>query len=71
MSTALVPVSLMPDWMQTVSDFNPITYAVNAVRALTLTGFDWGPVLEAFGIIGLIAVVTMGATLYLFRKVVS
>jgi ABC-2 type transport system permease protein len=71
MSTALVPVSLMPGWMQTVSDFNPITYAVNAVRALTLTGFDWGPVLEAFGIIGLIAVVTMGATLYLFRKVVS
>ena len=71
MSTALVPVSLMPGWMQTVSNFNPITYAVNAVRALTLTGYDWGTILEAFGIIGLIAVVTLGATLYLFKKVVS
>ncbi|HUI23743.1 MAG TPA: ABC transporter permease [Nitrososphaerales archaeon] len=71
MSTALVPTSLMPSWMQTVSNFNPITYAVNAVRALTITGFDWGTVLEAFGVIGLIAVVTLGATLYLFRKVVS
>ena len=71
MSTALVPTSLMPSWMQTVSNLNPITYAVNAVRALTITGFDWATVLEAFGVIGLIAVVTLGATLYLFRKVVS
>jgi ABC-2 type transport system permease protein len=71
MSSALVPTSLMPSWMQTVSNLNPITYAVNAVRALTITGFDWGTVLTAFGVIGLIAVVTLGATLYLFRKVVS
>jgi len=71
MSTALVPTSLMPSWMQTVSQLNPISYAVNAVRALTLTGFDWGTILEAFGIIGLIALLTLGATLYLFRKVVS
>ena len=71
MSTALVPTSLMPGWMQTVSNFNPISYAVNAVRALTLTGFDWGSIAEAFGIIGLIALLTLGATLYLFREVVS
>jgi ABC-2 type transport system permease protein len=71
MSSALVPTALMPSWMQAVSNFNPITYAVNAVRALMLTGFQWGTILEALGVIGLIAVVTMGATLYLFRKVVS
>jgi ABC-2 type transport system permease protein len=71
MSSALVPTSLMPSWMQTVSNLNPITYTVDAVRALTLTGFDWGKIVEAFGIIGLIALVTLGATLYLFRKVVS
>jgi ABC-2 type transport system permease protein len=71
MSTALVPVALMPGWMQTVSDFNPISYAVDAVRSLTLIGFDWGKIAEALGIIGLIAVVSLGATLYMFRKVVS
>ncbi len=71
MSSALVPPSTMPDWMQSVSAVNPISYAVDAVRALTISGFDWGKVLAAFGIIGLIAVVTLGATLYLFRKVVS
>ena len=71
MSTALMPTALMPGWMQTVSDFNPITYAVNAVRALMITGYQWGTIAEAFGVIALIAIVTLGATLYLFRKVVS
>ncbi len=71
MSTALVPVSLMPSWMQTVSLFNPISHTVDAVRVLTLTGFDWAKVLSAFGIIGAIAIVTLGATLYMFRKVVT
>src|SRR5215472_11494037 len=70
-SSALVPISFTPDWMQTVSKFNPISYTVDAVRALTLSGFDWGKIFEAFGVIGAISVVTLGATLYLFRKVVS
>jgi len=71
MSTALVPVNLMPSWIQTVSKFNPISYTVNAARVLMVTGYDWSTVLQAFGVIGLIAVVTLSATLYQFRKVVS
>lgn len=70
MSTALVPAAVMPSWMQTVSSFNPISHTVDAVRALTLSGFDWAKIGSAFGIIGLIAIVTLGATLYMFRKVV-
>jgi ABC-2 type transport system permease protein len=71
MSTALTPVSFMPDWISTVSNFNPISYTVNAARVLMITGYNWGTVLQAFGVIGLIAVVTLSATLYQFRKVVS
>jgi ABC-2 type transport system permease protein len=71
MSTALTPKLFMPDWISTVSNFNPISYTVDAARALMVTGYDWTTVLKAFGVIGLIAVVTLGATLYLFRKVVS
>lgn len=70
MSTALVSNSFLPAWMQSVSQFNPITYGVNAVRALTSTGFDWNTILQAYAVIGLIAIVTLGTTLYLFRKVV-
>ncbi len=72
MSTALVPATVMPSWMQSVSSVNPISIAVNAVRDLSLTGFySTGTILTAVGVIALIAVVTLGITLYLFRKVVS
>ena len=27
------PLQLAPDWLQTLSDLNPVTYAVDAVRA--------------------------------------
>ncbi len=81
MSTALVSSGFMPKWMQNVSNFNPISFAVNAIRnpitgcSLDLKvcniGFDWGTILQAYGVIAAIGVVTLGATLYLFRKVVS
>ncbi len=79
MSTALVPIKAMPDWISSVSNLNPISYAVNAVRGLSLPsaslsglGLSYpGDILSAFGYIALIAVLTLGATLYLFRKVVK
>ena len=71
-STALVPVTAMPEWMQKVSSVNPISIAVNAVRDLSLPGYyPPGSVITAFVVIAAIAIVTMGATLYLFRKVIS
>jgi ABC-2 type transport system permease protein len=71
MSTALTPFAFMPEWIQNVSNFNPISYTVNAVRALMLTGYEWNTIISAYAVIGLIAVLTLGATLYLFRKVVN
>jgi ABC-2 type transport system permease protein len=71
LSTALFPIDFMPSWVQTISMFNPISYAVNAIRVLMTNGYDWGTILPAWGVIGLVAVVTLSATLYQFRKVVS
>ena len=71
MSTALVKQSLMPDWMQTVSAYNPISFAVNAIRDLIVTGYVWGSFSAAYGVISLIAILTLGATFYEFRKLVS
>jgi len=71
MSTALVQQGLMPVWMQNVSSYNPISFAVNAIRDLIMTGYVWGSFSEAYGVISLIAILTLGATFYEFRKVVS
>lgn len=71
LSTALVPLSFQPQWIQTISMFNPISYAVDAVRVLMITGYEWSTILQAFGVIALVGVVTLGATVYQFRKVVK
>jgi ABC-2 type transport system permease protein len=71
LSPALFPISFLPSWVQTVSMFNPVSYAVDASRAFMITGFDWATILPAWGVIGLVALITMSATLYQFRKVVS
>jgi ABC-2 type transport system permease protein len=71
LSPALLPITFLPDWVQTASMFNPVSYAINAIRALMTNGYDWATVLPAWGVIGLVAIVTLGATLIQFRKVVS
>ncbi len=37
-SNAIYPIELMPDWLKAVARFNPLTYEVDALRALMLTG---------------------------------
>lgn len=71
MSTALTPLDFMPDWIQIVSRFNPISYTVDAVRVLMIDGFVWEPIISAYLVIGFVAFITLGSTLYLFRKVVN
>ena len=44
-SNAIYPISLMPPWLQAVSRVNPLTYEVDALRALMLAGGT-----SAFGI---------------------
>src|SRR5713101_2870064 len=60
MSTALVPAILLPSWMATVSQFNPISITVDALRAIMgVNGYGLGLIPEAYGVIALIGVVTM------------
>jgi ABC-2 type transport system permease protein len=37
-SNAIYPISLMPDWLKVISHLNPLTYEVDALRALMLAG---------------------------------
>src|SRR6266571_1179410 len=41
MSTALMDKRLMPEWMKNVSAYNPISFAVNAIRDLIINGYNW------------------------------
>jgi ABC-2 type transport system permease protein len=70
-STAMMPKSFLPNWMQTVANLNPITYGIEGMRALITSGFDPDKVFPAIIVFGAIATLTiMGATL-MFRSRVA
>ncbi len=37
-SNAIYPIELMPDWLKAIAFINPLSYVVNAMRALLVTG---------------------------------
>ena len=62
-SNAIYPLALMPGWLRAISHFNPLTYEVDALRALMLTAgvSDYGLALD-FGVLtGTAAVLIMVA----------
>jgi len=68
LSTALLPLALMPGWMQSVTLFNPVTPTVNAIRDL-LAGFSWGGGIGgALGMLGVFDAVTFAAATLAFRR---
>jgi len=68
MSTAFVPPALMPDWLRTVNDWNPISYVIEAMRALMVSGYDWALMGKAaLGIVILGGVLHTGS-LWAFRR---
>jgi ABC-2 type transport system permease protein len=66
-SNAIYPISLMPDWLKVISHLNPLTYEVDALRALMLAegasvfglGLDMGLLLLITAVL-----VTIGGWLY-------
>jgi ABC-2 type transport system permease protein len=49
LSSALVPLVAMPGWMQALALFNPMTWAIDAVRPLILSG--WAEALPRVGMV--------------------
>jgi len=37
-SNAIYPISIMPTWLQVVATINPLSYMVDGLRALIITG---------------------------------
>ena len=56
-SSAFVPISTMPTWLQPIAEANPVTVVVNAARGLILGAVDvWTVVLALGWIVGLVAI---------------
>ena len=67
-SNAMVPTSFMPDWLAGLSRVNPVSYGVEPLRSLYITGWDAALLAQGSLVLALMAVaLTVVATL-LFRR---
>ena len=66
-SNALYPISLMPSWLQAIAGGNPLTYLVDALRTLMLSGYSPEfPLALDFGalLLSMVVLVMIAAKLY-------
>jgi ABC transporter DrrB family efflux protein len=69
LSNAMMPEQLLPGWLKTVSDYNPASYMITALRTLANSGFDWSALGQAAAIILAVGFLTFAGAVRLFRKV--
>jgi ABC-2 type transport system permease protein len=66
-SNAIYPITMMPGWLQAISEVNPLTYQVDALRALMIVG---GSSVYGVGVdlvvllLGMVVLVAIAAKLY-------
>ncbi|MEM3491047.1 MAG: ABC transporter permease, partial [Fervidicoccaceae archaeon] len=60
-SNVLVPLAMMPNWLQTVAKFNPLTYTADILREALLMGSSASSstILKDLGILSITAAVLL------------
>jgi ABC-2 type transport system permease protein len=76
-SSAQLPITLLPDWLQVIARFNPVTYGINSMRVI-VTGLNaqqvsagdsvWSVLLLGMGVLFGLAFIGMAAAAYRFNK---
>jgi len=69
-SNAIYPISLMPGWLKAIATVNPLSYVVDAMRALLVTGDYSNIIVDLFAITLTTLVLVVLASLS-FRRIIS
>lgn len=67
LSDAIMPKQALSGWFAAIATYNPITYLINALRALIVTGWDARVLLEGLAALAGIGLVSMSAALLALR----
>ena len=67
-STAFVPAQLMPGWMQVVNDWNPVSFQIEAVRGLMVSGYDWAAIGSALAADVVTGIILLAGTIIAFGR---
>jgi ABC-2 type transport system permease protein len=68
LSTALVNQDLMPGWMRTAADLNPVDWAIEAGRSATAASPDWGLIATDVGLLAALLVLCGALATRAFRS---
>ncbi len=68
LSSAMMPMAMMPNWLQRVATYNPITYAADGIRTLMNNSFDVATLGKSFLVLVGVALATMVIATILFRR---
>ncbi|HVQ00350.1 MAG TPA: ABC transporter permease [Candidatus Thermoplasmatota archaeon] len=71
LSASVMPLGLLPDWVQQVAKVNPFTYIAEAFQSLIIKGFVWEKIEYAFIAIIIVGAISLGASILVFRKKIS
>jgi ABC-2 type transport system permease protein len=67
-SSAFFPTALMTGWYQAVAENNPITWMIDGLRELVITGFAWSDALTAIGVAAALAMLAVVVATSQFRR---
>ena len=67
-TTSAAPRELLPETFARATDLNPVTYIIEAIRALVLNGFGDPAIAQGFLAAGVMFVVLVTFTVLSFRK---
>jgi ABC-2 type transport system permease protein len=68
-SNAIYPISIMPGWLQTAANINPLSYMVDGLRTLMLTNTGTGVGFDIF-VLAAVALVISAISAWMYPKVV-
>jgi ABC-2 type transport system permease protein len=71
LSASVMPIGLLPSWVQQVAVFNPFTYIAEAFQSLIINGFVWQKIEYALVAIIIVGALSLGTSILLFRRKVS
>jgi ABC-2 type transport system permease protein len=67
-TTSQLPLDLLTGWYKWAVQANPVTYVLEAIRALTSMGWEWGVIGRGFLVALLTAILTISFAMLSFRQ---